>query len=69
MHMTTCSQKMSFSVTAPKFARPQSFRMSSVGTVKTPVYPVPIANGQTPHQQIFNAHQNIRNRPGTFERA
>ena len=37
------------------------------GQFKTPEYLIPIANGQTHHQRIFNACQNIRNRPWTFE--
>jgi hypothetical protein len=58
----------SFRSGTPTFARPQSFRFSSVATLRTPNVSVPIENEGTIHRRTFIANQTIRNLPGTFQK-
>jgi len=66
--MTTRSATLRFEVQPQSSTDLSPLECHLCGQFKTLMYSVPIANGQTPHQRIFNACQTIRNCPGTFER-
>ena len=64
VHNKICQRTLSFRGAATAFARPQSFRFLSVGTLCS----FPISNQGTLHQCICDTCQPIRNCSGTFER-
>ena len=63
-----CKYANSFRGTGSTFARPQSLRSLSVGTLKILIYTAETANEDTLHKRIFYVSQTIHNRPRPFER-